>query len=113
MLHELLAKHPLVRSSPAPRIQNRRLRRCAVNCCVLRVLALYSHPAQKACFGTETIILIPGAHTLFEPGEAGVARASPHFNPVVPYYAAGRDPSWYLADGSKDRLQSSFLKLVG
>ncbi len=40
-------------------------------------------------------VLIPGAHTLFEPGEAGVARASPHFNPVVPYYAAGRDPSWY------------------
>ncbi len=44
-------------------------------------------------------ILIPGAHTLFEPGEAGVARANPHSNPVVPYYAAGRDPSWYLADG--------------
>jgi hypothetical protein len=45
------------------------------------------------------IFLIPGAHTLLEPGEAGVARANPHSNPVVPYYAAGRDPSWYLADG--------------
>jgi hypothetical protein len=44
-------------------------------------------------------ILISGAHTLFEPGEAGVARANPHSNPVVPYYAAGRDPPWYLADG--------------
>jgi hypothetical protein len=32
------------------------LRRCAVNFCVLRFHALYSHPAQKAFFGTETII---------------------------------------------------------
>ena len=70
-----------------------------MNFCVLRFLALYSHPAQKACFGTETIILTPGAHTLFEPGEAGAARANPHSNPVVPYYAAGRDSSWYLAGG--------------
>ena len=35
---------------------------------------------------------------LGKPG-GGAARANPHFNPVVPYYAAGRDPSWYLADG--------------
>ena len=44
-------------------------------------------------------VLTPGAHTLFEPGEAGAARANPHSNPVVPYYAAGRDSSWYLAGG--------------
>jgi hypothetical protein len=34
------------------------LRRCAVNFCVLRFLALYSRPAQKACFGTETITTV-------------------------------------------------------
>ncbi len=28
-------------------------------------------------------VTIPGAHTLFEPGEAGAARANPHSNPVV------------------------------
>ncbi len=31
-------------------------------------------------------------------GKPGLHVLTPHSNPVVPYYAAGRDPSWYLAD---------------
>ena len=45
---------------------------------------------ENAAPEEELLFLTPGAHTLFEPGEAGAARANPHSNP-------------------KDRLQSSFL----
>ena len=71
MLHELLAKHPLISSSPAPRSKPKLMwvpvnfLGCEIKGAPLHSLvkgfkfAVYSHLHKKPCFkfGTETIIL--------------------------------------------------------